>query len=95
MSRNSDMTAAELKAIIDEVYGNRQQRRLAAELERSEVTVSRWLSGQMPIGGIESLTLRLILMLHRRGHNWRKWLEDYKKDPGDQGSLPDSIEEML
>lgn len=96
MSRTSSMTPEELRAIIAEVYGNRQQRKVAADIDRSEVTVSRWLSGDMPIGGVEAMLMRLLLVVSRRGYNWRKWLEDYKAKPaGIEVAGSGNIEDFL
>lgn len=90
------MTPEELRAIIDEVYGSRQQRQLASDIDRSEVTVSRWLSGFMPIGGVEAMLLRLLLVLHRKGINWRKWLTEYKAAPSGLPTVQaGSIEDFL
>lgn len=79
MSRAASMTPEELKAIVDEVYGCRGQRRMAADIERSEVTISRWMSGYMPVGSIEATLLRLLLVLHRHKVDWRKWVADNRK----------------
>lgn len=73
----STMTPAELQAIIDEAYGRRAQRKLAADVGKTEVTVSRWLSGHTPIAETESVLIRLILMLARKKIGWRKWMDDY------------------
>lgn len=91
MSRTSSMTPAELRAIILEVYGSRQQRQVAADIDRSEVTVCRWLAGDIPIGGVEAMLMRLLLVLHRKGHNWRRWLEEYKTTV----KQPLTLEDML
>ncbi len=45
------MTPQELKQILIELYGTAygSQRRLAADIGRHEVSVSRWISGTVPI----------------------------------------------
>lgn len=77
MSRASNMKPGELKAIIREVWGDRAQQTVAADIGVGGVTVSRWLSGHTPIGDVEALLLRLILMLSRDGIDWRRWLRAY------------------
>lgn len=91
MKEQPGMHRKELKAIIFEVYGSRGQRKLANDIKRGEVTVSRWLGGITPIGETEALLLRMILVLHRKRVNWQKWLDDYV------GTLakPKSIEDLL
>lgn len=71
------MTPAELTAIIEEVYGYRQANKLAADIGKGEVTVSRWANKVTPIGDTEALLIRLILLLHRRGFTWQRWLSEY------------------
>ena len=95
MSKTSDMTPDEMRAIIDEVYGRRQQRRLAADIDRSEVTVCRWVQGDVPIGGLEALLMRLLLVLSRHGVPWRKWVEEYEKTPSGADEQATSIEDLL
>jgi hypothetical protein len=80
MSRHSDMRPVEAKAIITEVYGVCGQIKMAADIKRGAVTISRWCSGVTPIGTAEATLLRLILVLHRRGCNWRKWLRLYETE---------------
>ena len=87
MSRAQSMQPKELQAIIEEVYGTRGQRKLAADIERTEVTICRWARGAMPIGSIEAAMIRLILVLHRKGIHWQKWMREHQKKT--------TIEDML
>lgn len=89
MSKPSDMRPEEVQAIITEVYGPRGQTRAAAEIQRGEVTISRWCSGTTPVATTEALLLRMILVLHRKGVNWRKWVDEYQN--GIHISLDDVI----
>ena len=73
------MTPEEAKTIISEVYGHRGQTKAAADMRRGEVTISRWLTGGVPIDTMSALLLRIILVLHRKGINWRKWVGDYEE----------------
>lgn len=85
------MKPEELKAILQEVYGDKSQRRFAKEIGKGEVAVSRWMQSVTPIEEAEALTIRLLLLLHRRKIAWRKWLSDYEKHLGNKVNL----EEML
>ena len=78
MSREKFMEPDELHDIIEEVYGRRGNRKLARDMGRTDVTISRWLSGFRPIGEPEAIFLRLILLLHRRNMAWRKWMAEYR-----------------
>lgn len=90
------MTPLELGAIIKEVHGSRGQRKMSADVQRGEVTMSRWQAGITPIGSTEALLIRLLLMLHRQGIDWRKWLASYlREEAGLPPDQPDSIEDLL
>lgn len=91
MTRKASMTPAEAKSITMEVYGSGGQTKLAADIERGEVTVSRWLTGHTPIGSTEAKLLRMLLVLYRKEINWRKWLADYEAENGVRLTLEDLI----
>lgn len=91
MSNRSNMTPKEARSIISEVYGHRGQTKAAADMRRGEVTVSRWLTGVTPIDTMSSLVLRMVLVLHRKGVNWRKWVGDYEEIEGKKHVNMDDI----
>lgn len=69
------MEAAEAFAIIEEVFGPRGQAKAAAGLRRTSATINRWCSGVTPVRSMEARVLRLLLVLHRAGIDWRPMLE--------------------
>jgi hypothetical protein len=83
MARRSDMQPSECRAIISEVYDTCGQIRLSRDIERGAVTISRWCNGVTPIGTAEAFLLRLILVMHRRGFNWKRWLKQYMTEAAD------------
>lgn len=78
MTRKSAMEPSELEAIITEIHGPRGQRKMMTDVRKTEVTISRWLARTTPISETDATLLRLVLVLERRGHNWRKWLAEYE-----------------
>lgn len=90
MSKRSDMTTEEARDILEEVYGYRAHIKAAADIRRGEVTLSRWVTGVTPIDTMSALFLRLILILHRKGVNWRKWMSDYE-GTGEKVDMEDII----
>lgn len=72
------MTPKQLRNLIQEVYGYGGQTRLATDIGRGKVNVNRWCSGVTPISRTDATLLWLILMLHRKRINWRKWISDGK-----------------
>lgn len=91
MSNQSNMKPDEARSIIFEVYGERGQVKAAAELERGQVTISRWCTGVTPVRAMEALLLRMILLLHRKGLNWRKWMSEYQEEV----EPPPSVEDVI
>jgi len=89
------MEPRELRGIVKEVYGTRGQRRMSKDIGRGEVTMSRWLSGTTPIGEMECLVARMILMLHRKKLDWRKWLATYLREERGLPEKPDDLEDLL
>lgn len=67
-------------AIINEVYGYRGQRKMAVDINRTEATISRWCNGTTPVEQSLATLIRLVLVMHRHGINWQKWLADYMND---------------
>lgn len=80
------MTPVELKAIVKEVYGG-VQRRLARDIGKDDTPISRWAAGVTSIEETEAFAIRLLLMMHRRKINWRKWLDEYKETLGEVENL--------
>lgn len=91
MTEPPEMTTRELRNIIREIYGARGQRKMAHDILRTEVTMSRWLSQTTPIGEHEALIMRILLILHRRKLNWKRWLRDYYESL----AIPQSIEDLF
>lgn len=88
--KNSSMTPDELKTIVTAIYGERAQVKLAQDIARGEVTVSRWLHATVPVGAFEARMLRLLYVLWLRSIPWQAWVEEY------MGEKPaESIEEFL
>lgn len=78
MTRKSAMEPSELETIITDTHGSRGQRKMAADMRKSEVTISRWLARTTPISETDAALLRLICILDQRGLNWRKLLAEYE-----------------
>jgi hypothetical protein len=68
--RKTHKTPAQLEAILLELYGTLygSQRKLAAEIGRHEVSVSRYCTGDSPVDLTTSKMIDAVLEKHRRKH---------------------------
>jgi hypothetical protein len=68
--RKTHKTPAQLEAILLELYGTLygSQRKLAAEIGRHEVSVSRYCTGDSPVDLTTSKLIDAVLEKHRKKH---------------------------
>ena len=68
MTKHPHMTSKELKRAIVTLYGPELggQRRLAEEIGKNELTVSRWATDRAPIGETEAILIRLLVKIKRK-----------------------------
>lgn len=95
MEHDRHVTPEELRAILAKAYGYQPQRQFAADIDVSEVTVSRWVNGVSPLGGTETTLVRLIDVLAHRGYPWRKWLQEYRSEKHIAPKKRRTLEDML
>lgn len=79
------MTGAELRRIIAYMYGERNQGKLAEDMQTTAVTVSRWVTDFSPIGKVEERLIRLLALLHRKRIYWREAIKE----------KPNELDDML
>ncbi len=75
------MTPKELKNIVTYMYSAEPggQRQLAADMDTTEVTISRWATGFSPIGKVEARLIRLLYLLHRKQWYWRAAVKEMEE----------------
>lgn len=71
MAKKGYMKPDEVKRAVVSLFGKESggQRRLAAAIGKHELTVSRWVRGEAPVGETEAILIRLLVKTHARSYD--------------------------